>query len=262
MNYKASVLGALASVIALGAASAADLPSRKEAPVAAPAVFTWTGWHGGISGGYAGGNADYNATLYSITALPGASWSVNPSIGTSGWLIGYTGGYSWQLSNDIVVGYENDFNYANVSNNGGVLASGGVNSRLNWFGTERLRFGYAMGRFLPYITGGFAYGRINGTSWTSGYEAMIPIGNSGDRWRGGWAVGGGLEYAVTDTISIKGEYLYASIGAPNGSAVGWGGNTFAVVNGGNYNLNIARGGINYHIKSFSKFFGIDALGAL
>ena len=63
MNYKASVLGALASVIALGAASAADLPSRKEAPVAAPAVFTWTGWHGGISGGYAGGNADYNATL-------------------------------------------------------------------------------------------------------------------------------------------------------------------------------------------------------
>ncbi len=260
MNFKVSILGAMASVIVFGSASAADLPSRKEAPVVVPPAFSWTGWHGGISGGYAGGNSEYNATMYSITAMPGASWSVNPSVGTSGWLIGYEAGYSWQLSNNVVVGYESDFNYANVSNNGGALASGGVNSRLNWFGTERLRFGYAMGRFMPYITGGFAYGRINGASWTSGYEAMLPIGTSGSRWSGGWTVGAGLEYAVTNQISIKGEYLYANIGVPNASAVGWAGNTFATVNGGNYNLNIARAGVNYHVKSFGALLGIDALG--
>jgi outer membrane immunogenic protein len=109
MNFKASIFGACASVIALSAASAADLPSRK-----APVALRHRLFHGrdgmaGVSrGGYAGGDANYNVNLYSVTGdCPGAAWKAQPiRSGTSGFTVGYEAGYSWQLSNNVVVGYE------------------------------------------------------------------------------------------------------------------------------------------------------------
>ena len=261
MNFKASIFGACASVIALSAASAADLPSRK-APVAPPPpAFSWTGWHGGVVGGYAGGDANYNVNLYSALAAPGAAWKRNPSAGTSGFTVGYEAGYSWQLSNNVVLGYESDFTYMSISPDGGRTYYGGVNSNLNYFGSERLRIGYAMDRLLPYITGGFAYGYFDGVSYGSTNGAWISSGSSTNRWGGGWTVGAGLEYALMNNWSVKAEYLYSSLTAPSGgSAVSLTGNTIAVVNGGNYNVNMARVGVNYRLKSFGALLGLDSLG--
>ena len=93
----------------------------------------------------------------------------------------------------------------------------------------------------PALQQGCVGGPVQGVA---GVQAPVLQWNGSDSdMKVGYAVGGGLEYALTNNLTIKGEYLYASIGAPNGSAVGWGGNTFAVINGGNYNLNIARGGV-------------------
>jgi opacity protein-like surface antigen len=41
-----------------------------------------------------------------------------------------------------------------------VLAAAGFGSKFEDFGTARIRLGYAWGRFLPYLTGGFTYGTI------------------------------------------------------------------------------------------------------
>jgi outer membrane immunogenic protein len=41
-----------------------------------------------------------------------------------------------------------------------VSASATFGSKFEDFGTARLRLGYACGRFLPYLTGGFTYGTI------------------------------------------------------------------------------------------------------
>ena len=61
--------------------------------------------------------------------------------------------------------------------------------------------------------------------------------------------------------SVKAEYLYSSLTAPSGgSAVSLTGNTIAVVNGGNYNVNMARVGVNYRLKSFGALLGLDGLG--
>ena len=41
-----------------------------------------------------------------------------------------------------------------------VLATATFGSKFEDFGTARIRLGYAWGRFLPYLTGGFTYGTI------------------------------------------------------------------------------------------------------
>jgi outer membrane immunogenic protein len=120
-----------------------------------------------------------------------------------------------------------------------------------------------MGRLMPYVTGGLAYGYFNGVSYGSTAGLWVASGSSSSRWSGGWTVGAGLEYSLMNNISVKAEYLYSSITAPSGgSAVSLLGNGVAVVNGGNYNLNLARVGVNYNVKSIGALLGIDGLGDL
>jgi outer membrane immunogenic protein len=259
MNFKASFIGATASLLLVGAAVAADLPSRKAPPpVVAPPAFTWSGWHAGIVGAYAGDAVKLNTSLYSLSSGPIIGAPIERSFGTSGYTVGYESGYSWQIDDHLVVGYESDFSYANVTTNRSTALYNSVNSRLNYFGTERLRAGYALGRFLPYVTAGFAYGSFNGLNWTSAGDVFIPISNNASKWRGGWTIGGGLEYAVTDQVSVKADYLYASMSAPNGSAIGIIGPSYLTVNSGQYNLNIARVGVNYHLRDIGSVLGLVA----
>lgn len=258
MTFKASVLGALASVFAIGAAAAADLPMYKGPAYAPPPppVFTWEGWHVGISGSYGGGASYTASTLYNYAAP--AVLFADTSRGTTGFLAGVQSGYTWQFANNFVLGYESEFNYADVStsNNGGF--AGGVNTRLNWFGAERLRFGYALGRFLPYITGGLAYGQVRtqGVDFFAG-DAFI---SNASRWQAGWTVGAGLEYAVLDNISVKAEYLYTSMKGPNGAGIGFPTGSYRIFDGRGFDTHIARIGINYQIKNIGNLIGMPQLG--
>lgn len=258
MTFKASVIGALASVVVMGPALAADLPSHKGPPAyAPPPAFTWEGWHIGFSGGYAGGTADYAQSIWSFGPAGFGAWNGNTSTGTSGFLVGYQSGYTWQLANNFVVGYESEFNYADVSSSNSGAWFGGVNTRLEWFGAERLRFGYAFGRFLPYITGGLSYGLVRATGSDFVGGALFPTNASA--WQAGWTVGAGLEYAFWGNMSVKAEYLYASMKGPNGSSIGFpfGYRTF---DGRGFDTHIARAGLNFHFKSIGAVFGMDNLG--
>ena len=38
--------------------------------------------------------------------------------------------------------------------------------------------------------------------------------------RVGWVIGGGVEYAITNNVTIKGEYLYADLGSSSFNSVG------------------------------------------
>ena len=180
-------------LVAAGAASAADLPSRKgpvAAPVYMPPAFSWTGFYVGANAGYGWGNVNANG------------WA------NVGDLDGFVGGgqigYNYQMG-QFVLGLEADLQGADLSsgNNLGLL-----NVKTDYFGTVRARVGVAFDRFMPYITGGWAYGNV---------KSSIPaIGFSSDRSHtGGFAVGGGLEYAVTNNIIAGVEYLYVDLGEKN-----------------------------------------------
>jgi outer membrane immunogenic protein len=265
MTFKATVLGATASLLAFGTALAADLPSYKAPPPPPPpAVFDWSGYHIGVSGGYAGGTAGYNSNIYGIAGGAIGFTALNSSFGTSGFIVGVQSGVSWQLANNIVLGYESDYNYADVrSNNSDNWGGFALNSNLRWLGTERLRAGYAFGRLLPYITGGLAYGQLHTDGVYNAGGLLFPTATS--HWQAGWAVGAGVEYALFNNISVKAEYLYTSLQGTNGGNAGFSAATLNPVAyrtfvGNGFDTHIARVGLNYQIKSLGALIGMPQLG--
>ncbi len=176
-------------LVAAGAASAADLPSRK-GPVVAPVyvpAFTWTGFYVGANAGYGWGNVNANG------------------FANVGDLDGFVGGgqvgYNYQMG-QFVVGLEADLQAADLSSGNNL---GLVRVKTDYFGTVRARVGVAFDRFMPYITGGWAYGNV---------KTSIPaLAFSSDRSHtGGYAVGAGLEYAITNNLIAGVEYLYVDLG--------------------------------------------------
>ena len=172
-------------LIAAGAASAADLPSRK-GPVVAPVyvpVFTWTGCYVGAHVGYAWGTSkqEYAGTR---AGVPDPFLPVGFDL---------TGNYN---TNEVVGGGQ------------GGRDVFGDSVKTEYFGTVRARVGVAFDRFLPYVTGGWAYGNV---------KTSIPgLAFSSDRTHtGGWAVGAGVEYAFTNNLIGGVEYLYVDLGEKN-----------------------------------------------
>jgi outer membrane immunogenic protein len=231
----------MSAFLTAGSALAADLPARVpvKAPLA-PAVvhFNWTGLYFGANLGGAFGNQDV-ALIDNATGGTAASGSVSPD----GFIIGDQIGYNWQV-NQWVFGLEADFQGSTQKEDGAPLTALGstvtYTSRLRWFGTVRGRVGYAFDRFLPYITGGWAYGdaRIDGVATTG----VTTRNFENDDTVSGWTVGAGIEWAILDHWSAKAEYLYINFeDGPSGLA------TAATLNisGTNLTESIARVGLNY-----------------
>jgi outer membrane immunogenic protein len=224
---------ALAGVALAGSAFAADLPRRAAPPpIFTPVpVFTWTGAYFGINAGYAFDASSRNTgSAFGIPApfaTPGtvATFRNRSQDGFSG---GGQIGYNYQFTpgSGVVIGVEADAQYLDFGrdrNNAfisGAVAPGlivndprGLSS-LDYFGTVRGRLGYAFDRTLVYGTGGFAYGSGSADRSFGGFR-----GN--DSFRTGYAVGGGIEYALpTDSflnffrssaVTLKVEGLYVNL---------------------------------------------------
>jgi outer membrane immunogenic protein len=191
---KRVLLSGVALLTLVGSAAAADIPRRVEraappVPYVAP-MYNWTGFYVGINGGGGFGTG---------------SLSGRPSTGdfdTSGGLVGGTAGYNWQ-SNQIVWGLETDIDWSNIE--GSRTCRGGLHCevRNEWLGTVRGRVGYAMDRWMPYVTGGLAYGDVNAR--VTGFPGRSDT-------RTGWTVGGGVEFALWAPWTAKVEYLYVDLG--------------------------------------------------
>jgi outer membrane immunogenic protein len=206
------ILMASVGVIALaGMAVAADLPSRAPPPVYLPPVpiFTWTGIYVGGQIGYAWGHQStyFNDTLPPILANSGVgSFGFNQS----GVIGGAHVGYNLQF-NQFVIGLEGDVDGSSLRNSTTVLTPffgvpATFTSRADVQGSIRGRLGYAWDRLLVYGTGGAAFGGFNTSIST-------PFGfDSFSTTRVGWTAGGGLEYAITNNWSIRGEYRYTDFG--------------------------------------------------
>ncbi len=219
-------LALLASAAFVGAAAAADMPARPvyKAPVLSPVrVYDWTGFYVGGNIGYSWGRQD--------VSLDGVGSVGTPNI--NGFIGGGQIGYNWQM-NQLVLGLETDFQ-GSAQKGDGVAAAASSTSRLDWFGTVRGRVGYAFDRWLPYLTGGWAYGHGNLSGIAGG------VGFSGSNDYSGWTLGGGLEYAFLNNWSAKLEYLYVDFGSGPSVTVTPGTN----ISGGHLTDNIVRVGLNY-----------------
>jgi len=264
---------AVVALMAVGtvAAQAADLPTRKEAPapVFVPPPFTWTGFYVGVNAGGIAPSGGRGASLLDTNPATSGFLSADFPGGLGSQSVGFLGGgqagYNWQTG-AFVLGVETDFDGSTLSksfNNigspfigpGGLSDSLTVNGKtsLTWLGTTRGRVGFVAtpdNRLMIYATGGVAYG--GGNSQFSVFDATTGSIFSGNpsSTRVGWVIGGGVEYAITNNITIKGEYLYADLGSSNFTSAG---NGFAAANFPgvtvnshfDYNASIFRAGVNY-----------------
>src|SRR5580704_14346196 len=214
---------ALIGVMAFaGAAAAADLarpepvPYYPKAPVFVP-PYSWTGFYVSINGGGGFGTS---------------SWDSTGSRNISGGLVGGTVGYNYQFG-QAVIGVEGDMNWADINGSTTNACPAGCKTSDSWLATVRGRLGYAADRFMPYVTGGAAFGYIKAS--TPGFA-----GANSDR--AGWTLGAGLEFAVAQNWSVKAEYLYVDLGKFNcGISCG-----AAVTDNVSFTTNLVRAGVNYH----------------
>ena len=204
-------------MLALAAtAKAADLPRRYEpVPQRAPAfmpVYNWTGLYIGINGGGAWGRS---------------SWDSTDRFNIDGGMVGGTIGYNWQ-NGPAVFGIETDLSWSDIHGRShAAVCPDGCKTTNSWLGTTRGRLGYAIDRWMPYVTGGVAYGDIKGS---------VPglAGNSDTSV--GWTVGAGVEFALPGNWTAKGEYLYVDLANSN----------FVITGASNgYRFGLIRAGVNY-----------------
>ena len=212
-------------------AQAADMPRANPVPYykASEAPFAWTGFYFGVNGGYGWGRSNWSDPAFSL-----GSGTFN----TTGALFGGQLGYTWQTG-PIVLGIETDADWTNIKGSTSGLGSvcvadgGGLcQTKQEWFGTTRGRIGYAFGRFMPYVTGGVAYGDIIAPQ-TTGDATQTKFG---------WSAGGGLEYALTRNWSAKAEYLHLDLGTATLFSAASGASTLSVP----VTNDLVRAGINYH----------------
>lgn len=250
---------ALAGVVFNASAFAADLPSRKAPPAYEPPapVFTWTGFHVGTNHGFGGGVLDANVNLAGLVLT-----TTQTSNRANGVIAGGQAGYDFQFANNFVVGVETDIQWTDIemSHQATTSSSAGpagytyadLHNGLDWFGTTRLRLGYSFGRLLPYVTGGVAYGGIEarGTQFVGG---ALFLGSASDT-KVGWTAGAGAEYALTDNLSARLEYLYVQLPGVAGPAFGLTPPPFPPLAGafstGSFGTHLVRTGINLKFGGF------------
>jgi len=203
-------------------------------------VPRWQGVYVGVQ--YGGSNSSFggpsvNAPLASLAAsAPFASTAISttmlPDQTTANGVGGFVG-YNWQWD-DIILGVDANYNVGGqrglsfitpVTNTvpyGGGLdieatTSGSATMKITDYGAIRARAGWAVGIFLPYVTGGFSMGRadmartitVTGTIDPGG--AATPYGpvNTTQTKSGafiyGFSYGGGLDVMLTRGLFARGE---------------------------------------------------------
>ncbi|MFV0281693.1 MAG: outer membrane protein [Rhodoblastus sp.] len=134
----------------------------------------------------------------------GDSWGMK----TTGTIAGATVGYNWQQGR-FVYGVEADYGY---------LASAGeaapsparlddtfLHTAATDYGTLRARFGVAFDRLLVFATAGVAAAHFN--SYVDDPDIAIGVRSDKTALQWGYAAGVGAEYALTDHIIIKADWL-------------------------------------------------------
>lgn len=265
------------ATIAAPVAFAADMPLK--GPVAPP-IYDWRGFYlGGNAGwGAVDPTANFNPAVLGLL-LPNASArggfivdtaaSTPPfalSFNEKGWLGGVQAGYNWQYLN-WVYGLEADIEFPDLKgsasrnftvvaayfgDNASYAGTFGFSQAIELFGTARGRLGFAVDHWLLYATGGFAWARVEDTLFSTNFvslNSVFPRGFpggfaasvAGTETMYGYAVGGGLDWAITQNLWLRGEYLFIDL-ISNGLTLAIPGGSFS---SGAFGIQIYRVGLNF-----------------
>ena len=209
---------------------------------AAEGTPSWTGPYIGAFGGAAWSKASVGTELDGLWDDPSDPSHIpdemslrpilNRGLDGAGAIGGIVIGHSWQFGN-LVFGAEADFSglgadESRVEYNVSVVPvpqpyRAETSSSIDWLATLRARLGFASGRSLVYVTGGVAVGEmdvqqdlIQLNQLTVSYTQSASLGKTSI----GWALGGGFEYVLSESWSVKLQYLHVDLGSHGTKSAG------------------------------------------
>lgn len=194
---------ALAALLLAPSAIAADLtlqPPVTPQPMPEPAAFSWSGFYLGAEGGYGWLAGKIPETLITSGATEAAS----------GGTAGVFAGFDHQFENKMVAGIEgfygynwNDTSYT-VSSPLPILNGQTVSFGTQWRAGAEGRLGYAFGRTLVFVSGGYAATKLEGSfSLTrQDYDDVL----------NGWTAGIGVDHAFSDHVFGRLKVVYSDYG--------------------------------------------------
>jgi outer membrane immunogenic protein len=224
-------LGSIA-LIALGLGTSAAFAAEKRVPAYTPppppppVYANWSGCYIGASAGTSSGRSTHYTTSTSVltnttTVVAGlpAAGNITDSFNLSGFIGGGTLGCNWQMG-AWVFGIEGDGSATNKEGQAFEtplvpllgLARGNWISQTQerWLVTARARLGWTWwDKSMIYVTGGGAWAKIDASEFLPG--SPFTTAHLESSTRGGWTVGGGMEYALGYGWSAKGEFLYVKL---------------------------------------------------
>ena len=157
----------------------------------------WAGGYGGVFGGY--GSVDAKNRF---AGLP------STRTGGDGGLGGIYAGTNFMFFNSkVMLGFEGSTSISDLTGTGRDVGTNTQNRYREYVQADiRGRAGYAFGNFLPFVAAGINFARSEQRDTTFGTElGRIATDN--------FTIGGGLDYRISERVSLRGEYLYeTSIG--------------------------------------------------
>jgi outer membrane immunogenic protein len=205
-TYSMMLTALLATTVAAAGADMQLKAPPKPPPVAVPVPFSWSGF-------YIGGNIGGEWSQRHVTdTLLGVTFGNS----NASFIGGGQAGANYQMGN-IVLGVEGTFDGTASNNNtmaGVVIPNVGtvrVNDRDRWIATTAARFGLAFDRLLAYGKAGGGWVSTNNFTITNVTTGATIAGTNNSTSEGGWLVGGGLEWAFTNSLSAKVEYDFLGL---------------------------------------------------
>ena len=221
-----SLLGGVSLLASsVGSSSAADVGVSDN-----PFNGFYMGVHGGY--GWASSDVDYDFVV-DFGILPDDDdddddddFSGDYQIDSEGALLGLQAGANFVMGNGLLLGAEVSGTWAAISGDTSfsVLDDGqfgppgitgvdvDVNNKLNGIGLAQVKLGWANDTFAVYGMGGFALGQFTRTVDVESRNFFAPFqidGNSDyEDTLSGWTLGAGLDYMVTEGVSVGVSYNY------------------------------------------------------
>jgi outer membrane immunogenic protein len=267
MSRIATLFVAFAVASPVGWASAADLMTIAPQTVVPPSpAFHWSGAYMGLSLGYGWASANQSYSISSATLaaappiIPVIDGSGSQNLSLRGASADVDVGYNWQLDERYVVGLEGDLALTGLSgsqSNGGNIPNYPPGFPYNVAqkltsevqGAIRAKVGYTpTDQLLVYLTGGPAIALLR---YSSDFTDVFGEneGVSIHSWRPGWTIGGGAEYAISASWTVKGEYTYAQFSpakAVGSTTLTDGTMAYGSHSTGTLKENTVRVGLNFH----------------
>ena len=180
--------------------SAAD--QAKAADVEQSASVDWSGPYIGVDAGYLSSDLHWQNIEVNDHLFP-----YEPR----GFLGSVHAGYNHQFESNIVLGVETSLKFGDLAGeethsvlfgavDPGWRGTGGI----EWAADLRAKLGFSLGNLMPYVTGGVAASRVNYDIELLGITAY-----DNSKTLTGWTAGGGVEWAINESLSVRAQYLFA-----------------------------------------------------